>query len=352
MRKLAVLALLVPFAAVRAEEPLPKLYPGAKAPKIEVAEWVKNGPMKLGGGVKVVEFWATWCGPCRESIPHLTELAKKYKGKAEFAGISVWEREKTAPEVKQKVTKFVADMGDKMDYHVAIDTADKKMALGWMTAAEQNGIPASFIVDKKGVILWIGHPMDLEEPLKKAIEGTLDANAQKEEFLKQINRQRLQKKINTEVFAAVTLAREGKTAEADQALAAIVTKYPEAADIVRTVRLMSIYKVGSPESQKIVAELLAGGPEDLSLAAEFAWDKSSDPANKETCVSIAKAVFAKTDDCIVLYYTASAALGAGDKSLALQAVEKGLAALEKDPRKPRLNGLSEAFGKIKEEASK
>jgi len=351
MRTLAFLALLVPVALAQADEPLPSLYPGAKAPKIEVAEWVKKGPMKLGGGIKVVEFWATWCGPCRESIPHLTELAQRYKGKVDFAGISVWEREKTPAEIKEKVTKFVANMGDKMDYHVAIDTPDGKMANGWMVAAEQSGIPASFIVNKSGVILWIGHPMELEEPLKLAIEGKLDAKTQKDQFLKKIAKQRLQKKINTEVFAAVTLARQGKIAEADQALSVVASKYPEAAETVRNVRLMNIYKVGSPESQKIVSELLAGSVEDLLLAAQFAWDKASEPENKEVCLAVVKSVLAKTDDCIVLYYAASAALEAGDKAFSLEAVEKGLAALEKDPRKDRLKGLKEAFESVKKSAS-
>ncbi len=277
----------------------------------------------LGKGVKVVEFWATWCGPCKTSIPHLTELAKKYNGKVDFAGISIWEREKTLPEIKTKVVKFVADMGDKMDYHVAIDTDKKAMASNWMTAAEQNGIPSSFIVDKKGVILWIGHPMDIEEPLKQAIAGKLDANAQKAEFMKQIVAQRNQAKMYKEINDAVALAKEGKSAEADQALAAVAAKYPEGAGLVREVRLMRIYKVGSPESQKLIDGLLAGNADDLSLAAQFAWDKASDPANKELCASIAKSVLAKTEDCIACYYCASAALAAGDKALALDAVAKG-----------------------------
>jgi len=308
--------------------------------------------MKLGKGVKVVEFWATWCGPCRTSIPHLTELAKKYKGKVDFAGISVWEREKTVPEIKAKVGKFVTDMGEKMDYHVAIDTADKKMANNWMAAAEQNGIPSSFIVDKKGVILWIGHPMDIEEPLKQAIAGKLDANAQKTEFMKQIVAQRNQARMYKDIDDAVALAKDGKTAEADQALAAVAAKYPEGSGIVREVRLMRVYKVGSPESQKLIESLLAGNADDLSLAARFAWDKASDPANKEISASIAKSVLQKTEDCITCYYCASAALAAGEKSLALDAVAKGLAALDKDARKSQLNGLKEAFDKVKESASK
>ena len=54
---------------------------GDPAPKLAVKEFVKGEPLKdlEKGKTYVVEFWATWCGPCRTSIPHLTELQKKHK---------------------------------------------------------------------------------------------------------------------------------------------------------------------------------------------------------------------------------------------------------------------------------
>ena len=54
---------------------------GDKAPAVEVKEWIQGETTVGAGKPYVIEFWATWCGPCRTSIPHLNELYNKYKGK-------------------------------------------------------------------------------------------------------------------------------------------------------------------------------------------------------------------------------------------------------------------------------
>ena len=54
---------------------------------------------------------------------------------------------------------------------------DRSTAQAYMAAAMQNGIPACFLVGKTGVVEWIGHPMRLDEPLSKVIDGTWDRDA-------------------------------------------------------------------------------------------------------------------------------------------------------------------------------
>jgi thiol-disulfide isomerase/thioredoxin len=159
----------------------PSLKIGDPAPPIKAAKWFKGEPVTAfdSNCVYVVEFWATWCGPCRKSIPHLTELAKKHQGKARILGFSIWETEKSDHEKRlASVGKFVSEMGDKMDYLIAADDNSGFMAREWMEAAGENGIPTAFIVGKDGKISWIGNPWaGMDEILDQVIAGKLDTRA-------------------------------------------------------------------------------------------------------------------------------------------------------------------------------
>ncbi|MCX6360069.1 MAG: CAP domain-containing protein [Armatimonadetes bacterium] len=142
---------------------------GSPAPPMAVRTWVKGKPIQTlePGKTYVVEFWATWCGPCVSSIPHVTQLAKQYAGKVTFAGVAVWE----TGDALRKVMAFVSKMGARMGYNVAVDTQSGAMASTWMKAAGQDGIPCAFIISKEGRIAWIGHPMRMEKPLADVVAG-------------------------------------------------------------------------------------------------------------------------------------------------------------------------------------
>lgn len=155
------------------------LAPGSPAPPLGSGEFVQGEPVKEfeKGKVYIIEFWATWCGPCVAVIPHVNELQKKFADQGLVViGQNVWERDEA------KVMPFIEKMGDKMTYRVAMDDKSGggrgRMAESWMEAAGQKGIPAAFVVDKEGMIAWIGHPAGLnEELLGQIFDGSFDSAA-------------------------------------------------------------------------------------------------------------------------------------------------------------------------------
>jgi thiol-disulfide isomerase/thioredoxin len=164
---IAVGLLLMALSTVQAEDkPLSGNDP---APALSVAKWVKGEPVKLedgkGKNIYVVEFWATWCPPCRESIPHLTQLQKKYKdANVVVVGVTDEDEETVAP--------FLKKMGDKMDYHVALDK-DGETYKAFEAIAPIPGIPTAFVINKDGKVVWHGHPMDkLEDVLEQLTHDT------------------------------------------------------------------------------------------------------------------------------------------------------------------------------------
>ncbi len=153
---------------------------GSKAPALSCEEWLKGSEVKsfTAGQIYVVEFWATWCPPCLTSIPHLSGLQKKYKdSKLTVIGVAGAERGKKDADLRTPLVKFIEEKGDAMAYTVAWDS-DRSMSKSWMEPAKQGGIPTSFVVDGTGTIAWIGHPMEMDEPLAAIVAGTWDIKAE------------------------------------------------------------------------------------------------------------------------------------------------------------------------------
>ncbi|AXA37317.1 MAG: hypothetical protein KatS3mg130_0213 [Candidatus Sumerlaea sp.] len=160
---------------------LPAIEPnlGAPAPELTDLHWVKGQPVSLaanrGTTVTVVEFWATWCPPCRTSIPHLTNLQRRFGPQGlVVVGIS--------DEDTSTVESFVASMGEQMDYAVAtcLSPTTKRAYMGRYRVST---IPHAFVVDQQGRIVWIGNPLSgLERALEQLFAGTYDLEAAKRAY--------------------------------------------------------------------------------------------------------------------------------------------------------------------------
>jgi thiol-disulfide isomerase/thioredoxin len=167
------------------EEPAKTLSIGDKAPAIDIEHWLKGVEMDRRGNftpitefedgkVYVLEFWATWCGPCIASMPHLSKLQEQYKDyDVTVIGIS--------DESLPKVTNFLFQtykrdgklQNDRTQYTLTTDP-DESVKNDYFRAAGRTGIPCSFIIGKEGHVEWIGHPMSMDDPLDAIVRDTWD----------------------------------------------------------------------------------------------------------------------------------------------------------------------------------
>jgi thiol-disulfide isomerase/thioredoxin len=125
------------FSPVRADPVAPTPAPGWELKDVE-GKPVNFSQFK--GKVVVLDFWATWCGPCRSEIPGYVQLQEKYKDKGlVIIGVSL---DQEGPEV---VKKFIGDFH--LNYQVVMGDDAVVAAFGGV-----DGIPTTFIIDRTGKI--------------------------------------------------------------------------------------------------------------------------------------------------------------------------------------------------------
>ncbi len=184
---------------------------GSEAPALDVEHWIQDGngffkPVREfeSGKVYVVEFWATWCGPCVASMPHLAQMQQEYRGQ----GVQVIS---ISDEALEEVEAFLERPHPELDktfrevtsaYSLTTDP-DGSSHEAFMAASGQTGIPAAFLVGKTGQIEWIGHPTELDEPLEAVVNDSWDREAYQRELELRQEMERLQQETMQEVSALI-----------------------------------------------------------------------------------------------------------------------------------------------------
>lgn len=284
---------------------LPATELGDPAPPLSIDQWVKGEAVDLkqgqGKNIYVVEFWATWCGPCLTSIPHITEMQKQFKDKnVVFIGVS--------DEEVKTVNSFVRKMGDKMDYIVGIDSG-KKTADAYKGAFGVRDIPHAFIVDRTGNLAWHGPPTaGLDKAIEEILEGKYDLTGAK--------RTARVWKMQTDYFTIVSTGLK------------------------------------SPRAVELGNQIIADAAKSPSTLNEFAWriltDRQVKTRDLELALKAAQAAYEEDGgkDASILDTYARALFETGKKAEAIQYQTEAIAICKDKALKPELEARLNRYKRL------
>lgn len=270
-------------------------------------------------------------------MPHLSELQGRYADDGvTIIGVSKEDPSNSLDDVKT----MTADMGDVMAYTVAWDD-DGKTYADYMTAAGQNGIPTSFLIDREGRIAYIGHPMGMDIPMSMVVAGTWDPVEGPAEM-------KAMQDLQWEIIGGA----QGADKQAAEALlekaAEFKRRWPSQADSIEGAEYTLLINAergaeAAPIGMGIVARAIEAG--DSNGLNGFAWaivDPAADPASRDVNLALVAAAAASnmTDNSEPAIIDTLARchfmLGHIDKAIELQTKAVDIA---KETQNPMLDGL-------------
>ncbi len=340
MRKLFAITLLaLACGAAGAEDKKPALGIGDKAPPLKVSKWVQGEEVKdfAAGKVYVVEFWATWCTPCIAAMPHLEELQAEFK--KDLVVIGMTSKDENGND-QAKVEKFVDKNRAKFTYRFAF-SENRDTDKAYMEAANQNGIPCSFVIDKAGKIAYIGHPMELDIVLPKVVAGTWKGQPDIDALAA----------ANKDLEGILELG-EKKPDEALPKLAEFEAKHPTKAkqDMFNVQKMVMMMKAKKYDDAKLVGEVMLAKSVTKKTAMPGAYtamilaDKELNPDKKnlDLATKSLDAALGFDDKNISLFLAAmELQIVLGDKAKAAEYGKKAVAAAEDEKAKKQVEALVE-----------
>jgi len=130
---------------------------GKMAPNINITDYIFNTPSDKNFKNKFIllEFWATWCGPCLEEVPSLNKLQEKFKSKKDFVFISI---------TNEKPDKVLRTLKRIPFNSIVVSDQTGKTFKNFIEDKDGSySIPKTILIDNKGIVKWIGSPYDLND---------------------------------------------------------------------------------------------------------------------------------------------------------------------------------------------
>jgi thiol-disulfide isomerase/thioredoxin len=278
---------------------------GESAPAMSVGEWVKASPVDLldfgGDGPKpffLIDFWATWCQPCRMMMPHINDLQRRYAD----AGLVVIG---VSNESVETIRGFVESMGEGMGYAVVADTEGRDIYNAYMRPVGSPGIPHAFLIDRDGRLVWHGVPVEKEiDPLIERLAGK-DYTLKSEQLAERAER--------------------------------LVARY-----------FATLKRGDDEEAGKIGLRIVEWGSARPEMLREFAWriltDPDLDSGDAETALAASKvAVQAGPNDFRALETLALAQFESGHLAEAVETQKKAIAACPETVLQKRMEETLDKF---------
>jgi thiol-disulfide isomerase/thioredoxin len=131
---------------------------GQDAPEIVITDWLKNVPKSKGfsGKFIIIDFWATWCAPCLETIPHFNQMVKENRSNPNLVFLALTE---------EKVSK-VMPMLKRVPFNAVVVTDTSRQTYDNFRA---NAIPFCVVIDNRNKIRWFGNPGSINSKIISSI---------------------------------------------------------------------------------------------------------------------------------------------------------------------------------------
>jgi thiol-disulfide isomerase/thioredoxin len=128
--------------------------------------------LKPNGKPLLINFWATWCDPCREEYPDLVKIDEQYRGKIDFLTVSLDE----LADKDTAVPRFLTEMKAGMPAYLLI-TPDEEAAMAVVSRDWSGGLPFTILYDSKGGVAYSRQGKVKIDVLKAALEKSVGPGA-------------------------------------------------------------------------------------------------------------------------------------------------------------------------------